>query len=60
MPLGRPARLLVLAGYYLVMILPIRIGFAVIFGDRAWPRLKRLVPRLEHEATVTLLWRLRS
>ncbi|MDO4920154.1 GAP family protein [Kocuria sp.] len=58
MPIGWPVRLLVLAGYCLVMIMPaiVLIGLAATFGNRVWPRLERLVPRLEREAKVSLLW----
>lgn len=58
MSIGWPVRLLVLAGYCLVMIVPvlILIGIADVFGHRVWPRLERLVPRLEREAKVSLLW----
>lgn len=58
MSIGWPARLLVLAGYCLVMVLPavVLIGLAAAFGHRLWPRLDRLLPRLEREAKVSLLW----
>lgn len=58
MPIAWPVRLLVLAGYCLVMILPavVLTGLAAAFGERVWPRLERLVPRLERQAKVGLLW----
>lgn len=58
MDAGWPLRLIVLAGYCLVMILPagVLIGVAAIWGDRVWPKLEKLVLRLEREAKVTLLW----
>ena len=58
MPIGWPSRLLLLAGYCLVMVLPavvLLIG-ARVLGDRIWPRLEKLVPVLEREAKITLLW----
>ena len=58
MEIGWPVRLLVLAGYCLVMILPalVLIGLAGAVGDRVWPRLERFIPVLEREARTTLLW----
>ena len=58
MSIGWPARLLILAGYCLLMVLPaiVLIGLAATLGNRVWPRLERLVPRLEREAKVSLLW----
>ena len=58
MPIGWPLRLLVLAGYCLVMIVPALAlaGLAAVHGDRVWPRLERLLPRLAREAAVSLLW----
>ena len=29
---------------------------ALLFGQKFFPRLERLIPRLEYEAKVTLLW----
>ena len=44
--------------YCLVMILPtvILATLALLFGQKFFPRLERLIPRLEYEAKVTLLW----
>ena len=44
--------------YCLVMILPtvILATVALLFGQKFFPRLERLIPRLEYEAKVTLLW----
>ena len=44
--------------YCLVMILPtvILATVALLFGQKLFPRLERLIPRLEYEAKVTLLW----
>ena len=44
--------------YCLVMILPtvILATVALLFGQKFFPRLERLIPRLEYEANVTLLW----
>lgn len=55
---GWVGRLVVLAGYCLVMVLPagLLIAVAALVGDRFFGRLDRLVPRLEYEAKVTLLW----
>ena len=51
-------KLLVLAGYCLVMVLPalLLIALAGAVGGRIWPRLERWVPVLEREAKTTLLW----
>lgn len=43
--------------YCIIMVLPtvILATLALLFGQRFFPRLERIVPRLEHEAKVTLL-----
>ncbi|RKQ37199.1 hypothetical protein C1C97_004250 [Kocuria tytonis] len=58
MNIGWPARIALLAGYCLVMILPalVLIGGATVLGERIWPRLEALIPTLEREAKITLLW----
>ncbi|MDO4243287.1 MAG: GAP family protein [Actinomyces sp.] len=58
MDTGQVGRLVVLAGYCLVMVLPagLIIAVAALVGDRFFGCLNRLVPRLEYEAKVTLLW----
>ncbi|SDM61696.1 GAP family protein [Actinomyces ruminicola] len=58
MDLGWGGRLVVLVGYCLVMIMPagVLIGVAALYGERLFGRLERMVPRLEYEAKVTLLW----
>ncbi|WP_141270122.1 GAP family protein [Kocuria varians] len=58
MPVGWPVRLALLAGYCLVMILPalVLIAAAAMLGERLWPRLERLVPTLERQTKITLLW----
>ena len=55
---GWVGRLVVLAGYCLVMVAPagLLIGIAALRGDRFFGRLERIIPRLEYEAKVTLLW----
>lgn len=44
--------------YCLIMIVPtvILATLALLFGQKFFPRLERLIPRLEYEAKVTLLW----
>ena len=44
--------------YCLVMIAPTLLLalVALVFGDRFFPRLERIIPRLQYEAKVTLLW----
>ncbi|MBS6030459.1 MAG: GAP family protein [Kocuria rhizophila] len=58
MPVGWTARLVLLAGYCLVMIVPalVLITGAALLGERIWPRLERVVPTLEHQTKITLLW----
>lgn len=58
MDIGWPLRLALLAAYCVVMILPalVLIAAAALAGQRIWPRLERIVPTLEREAKVTLLW----
>ena len=40
------------------MIVPtiILATLALVFGQRFFPKLERIIPRLEYEAKVTLLW----
>lgn len=58
MGVGWGVKLLALAGYCLVMVLPalLLIALAGVAGGRLWPRLERWVPVLEREARTTLLW----
>lgn len=58
MDTGWVGRMVVLAGYCLVMVAPagLLIGVAALRGDRFFGRLERIIPRLEYEAKVTLLW----
>lgn len=58
MDIGGPLRLTLLAPYCVVMILPalVLIAAAALVGQRIWPRLGKIVPTLEREAKVTLLW----
>ncbi|SDS80503.1 GAP family protein [Corynebacterium timonense] len=44
--------------YCLIMIVPtvLLATLALLFGQKFFPRLERLIPRLEYEAKVTLLW----
>lgn len=44
--------------YCLIMIAPtvILATLALVFGRRFFPRHERIIPRLEYEAKVTLLW----
>lgn len=44
--------------YCLIMIVPtvVLATLALLFGRKFFPRLERLIPRLEYEAKVTLLW----
>ena len=58
MDIGWPARLALLAGYCVVMILPalVLICGAAVLGDRVWPALNSLIPTLEKEAKITFLW----
>ncbi|RLY94509.1 hypothetical protein CWC38_10960 [Kocuria tytonicola] len=58
MDIGWPARLVLLAGYCVIMILPalVLIGGAAVLGDRIWPKLDTLIPTLEREAKITFLW----
>ncbi|UIZ93436.1 GAP family protein [Corynebacterium sp. CNCTC7651] len=44
--------------YCLIMIAPtiILATLALVFGQRFFPKLERIIPRLEYEAKVTLLW----
>ncbi|WP_165165066.1 GAP family protein [Corynebacterium qintianiae] len=44
--------------YCLIMTVPtvILATLALLFGQKFFPRLERLIPRLEYEAKVTLLW----
>lgn len=44
--------------YCLIMIVPtvVLATLALLFGQKFFPRLERLIPRLEYEAKVTLLW----
>lgn len=58
MDIGWPLRLALLAAYCVVMILPalVLIAAAALAGQRIWPHLEKIVPTLEREAKVTLLW----
>lgn len=58
LPLDWTGRLLVLAGYCLVMVAPaiVLVALVAVFHDAIWPRLERWLPILEREAKVTLLW----
>lgn len=58
MDIGWTARLVVLAGYCLVMVIPacVLMGVAALVGGRFFGRLERIIPRLEYEVKVTLLW----
>lgn len=56
--LGFLTRLILLACYCVLMILPALVLLAVasIVGCAMMPRLERLLPKLEREAKITLLW----
>jgi len=58
MDIGWPLRLTLLGAYCLLMILPalVLITAAVLAGQRIWPWLERIIPTLEREAKITLLW----
>ena len=51
-------QLVILGGYCLIMIAPaIAVGMAFhVYGERVMARITRLIPRLEYEAKVTVLW----
>lgn len=57
-PIGQPLRLLILALYCFVMIVPalIAIVLVAVFGERIWSRLGRFVTWIERETKITLLW----
>lgn len=56
--LSFPNQLLILAAYCLIMISPaLLVGLlANIWGERMFGRVIRIIPRLEYEAKVTILW----
>ena len=58
MDAGWAIRILVLAGYCVVMILPavVLIALAGVVGERIWPSVERFIPVLERESKTTLLW----
>lgn len=51
-------RLAILALYCVVMILPalVLLGAVLLWGAKIFPWVERVLPRLEYEAKVTLLW----
>lgn len=56
--LGQPSRIVVLAVYCLVMILPALVAISLVaaFGERIWPRINKIAAWIERETKVTLLW----
>ncbi|MDO5081269.1 GAP family protein [Buchananella hordeovulneris] len=58
MPVGWGGKLVLLAAYCLVMVLPaiVLLSLAALLGHRIFPWLSRLAPRLEYETKITLLW----